>query len=63
MLCMISLIYKHIMFILLYQMGKIGTASNKNRTSQSNKNEQKKVKASNGSKRKKTVWRNSQASI
>lgn len=43
-------------------MGKIGTASNKNRTSQSNKNEQK-VKASNGSKRRKAVRRNSQASI
>ncbi|XP_016093684.1 caspase 8, apoptosis-related cysteine peptidase, like 1 [Sinocyclocheilus grahami] len=39
-------------------MGKIGTGSNKNRTSRSNKNEQK-VKASNGSKRKKAVRRNS----
>ncbi len=58
---MISLIYKHV-FLLLLQMGKIGTASNKNRTSQNNKNEQK-VKASNGSKRKKAVRRNTQASI
>lgn len=48
------------MFLLLLQMGKTGTGSNK---SQGNQNEQKKLQASDGSKRKKTVKRNSQASI
>lgn len=51
------------MFLLLLQMDKTGTDGYKNQTSPCNKNEQKKVKESDGPKKMKAVGRNSQASI